>query len=161
MPSEREPFFDRPTDRPDWTLPASACTVWLEDDADVSCRGHEGLADAWRRFTGSAVIPAPVEEWDAGDAFYKRLPDGHVLIESYPGNSEIRLLRLDGGPPRSCTRCGERAFFVAADAHGLEWFECGNHRRWDNVAGVERTRLVPLVKWFKDRGLGWPGSETP
>lgn len=56
-------------------------------------------------------------------------------------------------PARPCTKCGSNAVAVAADATGLEWFECANHGPRDNRAGVERVSLTPIEKWFADRGL--------
>jgi hypothetical protein len=56
-------------------------------------------------------------------------------------------------PERPCTKCGKTAAFIAADAMGLEWFECGEHDLKDNLAGVDRVSLTPIDKWFKDHGL--------
>jgi hypothetical protein len=63
--------------------------------------------------------------------------------------------------PRSCTVCLARdrrrpATHVARDAGGLEWFECGSHHAFDNVAGTLRLALEPIATWFKRRGVPLP-----
>jgi len=40
------------------------------------------------------------------------------------------------------------ARFVATDAEGLQWYECGEHEPTDNVAGVVRVHLEPIDEWF-------------
>lgn len=63
-------------------------------------------------------------------------------------------------PERPCTTClgkGERvaATHVAADATGLEWFECDRgHTITDNLARTIRTGRVPIAEWFR-RVPGW------
>jgi len=79
------------SERPDWSWPERSLRVWIEDDADVLCQGHVGLEAAFARLFPDEAIE-PLESWDAGDAVYKLLPGGWVLIESYPGNSEIRQI---------------------------------------------------------------------
>lgn len=54
---------------------------------------------------------------------------------------------------RKCGKCGAPAKYVAGDKDGLEWFECGNHDMLDNLAGVVRVSLTPIVDWFKDNGI--------
>lgn len=57
-------------------------------------------------------------------------------------------------PGRNCTGCmGLRrltveARFVATDAEGLQWYECGEHEPSDNVASVLRVSLTPIDEWF-------------
>lgn len=51
-------------------------------------------------------------------------------------------------PERKCGRCGKPAVYVAADGTGLEWFECGEHDKRDNIAGVLRTSLITLELWW-------------
>lgn len=56
-------------------------------------------------------------------------------------------------PERSCTKCGKPALFVAADELGLEWFECGDHGPFDNLAEVERVSLTPIDQWFRQMNV--------
>ena len=66
-----------------------------------------------------------------------------------------------GGPPltdTNCTTCLAKsklveARFVAGDADGLEWYECGQHKPDDNLAGVTRQSLTPIAEWRKRHGL--------
>lgn len=56
-------------------------------------------------------------------------------------------------PGRNCTVCLRHrtqvaARFVAKDAEGMEWYECGEHEPDDNVAGVVRVSLTPIDEWF-------------
>jgi hypothetical protein len=57
-------------------------------------------------------------------------------------------------PERACISCRgkyrEPARYVASDATGLMWFECGGHNRMDNLAGVVRVRLQPIGEWFAE-----------
>ena len=92
--------------RPAWTTKESARTVWMEDDADVSAQGHETLERAFKRHYGVITLK-PVETWDGGDAVFKLLPAGIVVIDSYPGNSEIRELPMPkAAKPGVCCACG-------------------------------------------------------
>jgi hypothetical protein len=91
--------------RPDWTLPTNSKLVWSEDDATVLDRGHETVSSAFLRIFGQAM-PEPEMIWDAGDATfrllmlkkvvvgaYPKLQLGLiVVIDSYPGNSSVRVL---------------------------------------------------------------------
>jgi len=77
--------------QPDWTLDKNSTLVWSEDDATVSCEDHEDEGTAFFRISKVKMSP-PLETWDAGDALYKLLPAGIVVISSYPGNSSIRAL---------------------------------------------------------------------
>lgn len=90
--------------RPEWTYKRRARPVWVEDDATCSQCDHEGLRTAWRRLF-KTEMPEAVETWNGGDAVYLRMPGDLVVIESYPGNSEIRKL---SGPPVGgvCCSCG-------------------------------------------------------
>jgi hypothetical protein len=66
----------------------------LEDDATLSDPGHETVEAAFKRIY-KVEMCTPLETWDGGDALYKLMPEGEffvVLVESYPGNSEIREL---------------------------------------------------------------------
>ena len=76
------------TRRPDWSLIRRACRVWAEDDATTGQLDHETMDRAFLRIY-KLPMPAPLETWDDGESFYKRLPAGLVARESYPGNSEI------------------------------------------------------------------------
>ena len=40
-----------------------------------------------------------------------------------------------------------RATLVVGDRHGLQWFECGNHAPFDNLAETERVTSKDLGKW--------------
>jgi hypothetical protein len=81
--------------RPGWTFPEYSSLVWREDDATVSCPGHETLEAAFVKIY-KMKMPPPLETWDGGDAMYTRLPGGIVMIEvSCPG-SEIRVLPPSG-----------------------------------------------------------------
>lgn len=63
-------------------------------------------------------------------------------------------------PTRYCTCCNAKAIrgivatFVARDADGLEWFECGSHTPTDNVVETRRVSLTPIADWFRKNGLG-------
>ena len=63
-------------------------------------------------------------------------------------------------PTRFCTCCNAngvrevRARYVAADADGLEWFECGQHNDRENVARVKRVSLTLIEEWYRKHGLG-------
>ena len=79
---------------PEWTFRKNFEILWSEDDATSSAStGHENLSAAWRRlFPQESEIPKAILTWDAGDAVFKLLPAGRVVVASYPGNSEIRRL---------------------------------------------------------------------
>lgn len=51
------------------------------------------------------------------------------------------------------------ALYVASDAEGLEWYECGEHFPDDNVAGVTRTKLTPLAQWCEENDIS--GEQSP
>lgn len=85
------------SNRPDWARPDRSTRIWSEDDATTSLPDHEGVAAAHERLRGMA-IPRPLETWDDGESVYKLLPGGIVVVDSYPGNSEIRSLLPAGGP---------------------------------------------------------------
>jgi hypothetical protein len=51
-------------------------------------------------------------------------------------------------PERACTMCGRPAQLVAADRDGLEWFECGRHNAFQNIAGVQRVRFMSIKAYF-------------
>ena len=74
--------------RPDWTQIKQATRVWSEDDVTVGQSDHETVDRAFMRIYGVQMLD-PLETWDDGDSFYKRLPMGIVVIESFPGNSGI------------------------------------------------------------------------
>ena len=76
--------------RPDWTRIKQATHVWSEDDATVGHSDHETVDRAFKRIYG-VTVPTPLETLDDGEAYYKRLPMGIVVCESYPGNSEIAV----------------------------------------------------------------------
>lgn len=76
------------TRRPDWSLIRRACRVWAEDDATTGQLDHETIDRAFLRIY-RLPMPAPLETWDDGESFYKRLPARLVVSESYPGCSEI------------------------------------------------------------------------
>lgn len=81
-------------------------------------------------------------------------PVGHSFIARPDGphsEAEKAVLRsadvCSGAKlPRRCTICHEPAWFVAQDATGLEWFECGSHGDRDNE-GLVRVRLMSLTEW--------------
>jgi hypothetical protein len=78
-------------DPPKWTLSSLSTRLWSEDDATVSHPDHERLEDAWKRLFPES--PTPVQSWDGGDSIFRLYLGGLVVMESYPGNSEIRRLR--------------------------------------------------------------------
>ncbi len=45
------------------------------------------------------------------------------------------------------------AKFVAEDATGSEWYECGNHPPTDNAVQRLRVKLTDLDVWRRDNGL--------
>jgi hypothetical protein len=64
-------------------------------------------------------------------------------------------------PTRYCTSCNfinpqaepVVARYVAEDATGLEWYECGNHPPTDNAIQKLRVKLTDLDVWRRDNGL--------
>ena len=79
--------------RPPWTLPEKSNRLWIADDATTDPADRETVAQAWGRLFEGIEIPQPVAVWNPGDAYYRLLPTGHVLVESHWGTSEIRLIR--------------------------------------------------------------------
>jgi len=66
--------------------------LWVEDDATVQCRDHEGPHAAYLRLTGRRLqsdLESALEVEDGGDATLYRLPGGLEVLLSYPGASEI------------------------------------------------------------------------
>ena len=66
--------------------------IWTEDDATIHTPGHVTIAMKMRELFGESGPGEPVSIHDAEDAVFKLYPSGHVLVFSYPGNSEIRKL---------------------------------------------------------------------
>jgi hypothetical protein len=121
---------------PDWTSSLNASKVWSEDDADVGLPGHVTLVAAFSRRYKLPILD-PVEVWDEGDAVYKLLPAGIVLVESYPGNSEIRELPVRSANKAGvCCACGftgeeETVCYRRADQqHCVHWWDGTDERRW-------------------------------
>jgi hypothetical protein len=77
--------------RPVWTLRRFAKTIWSEDDATTSQFDHESLDKAYYRIYKQPISNC-LGSWGGGDLIFKLLPQGIVVVESYPGNSEIRVL---------------------------------------------------------------------
>jgi len=65
-----------------------------------------------------------------------------------------------GAPERPCTCCmffAEQrvpATYIATDADGMQWFECGRHDAHENVAQTVRVSLTPIGDWFRQLGIG-------
>lgn len=50
---------------------------------------------------------------------------------------------------RRC-HCGQLAEYLATDAEGLQWFECGRHEPRENIGETTRVSLVPLHEWLAE-----------
>jgi hypothetical protein len=70
--------------------------------------------------------------------------------------------------PRPCTVCAARshgaklppAAFVATNANGGQWFECGAHHESDNLTGEARVHLEAITAWFERHVLPLPGGNA-
>jgi hypothetical protein len=61
---------------------------------------------------------------------------------------------------RACSNCLAKgkavaAEYVATDAQGLQWFECGKHEPRDNLASTERTARQPIREWYAGFGVNF------
>ena len=88
-------------DEPEWDDYDNLVTAWSEDDADVGCSGHEGLTGALERLFYDVLPTRVVATEEDADVVLKLTACGLVIAESYPGNSEIKILRRSLGiaPP--------------------------------------------------------------
>jgi len=84
---------DRVATRPEWTKSDNAECLWLEDDVTPGLPGHEGPYAAWVRLFGSMPTIPHLDKYDGGDSDYFLYEHGRIMIHSFPGNSEIRLLK--------------------------------------------------------------------
>jgi len=111
---------------PEWADPRRSVRVWSEDDATAGCEGHETIGAAHRRVLGEDA-PVALEAWDGGDAVFRLLPGGVVHVDSYPGNSEIRLLLAEGsmkedlGRKVACRACSSMHESCATQAIMKGW----------------------------------------
>jgi hypothetical protein len=85
-----------------------------------------------------------------------------VLLEADIASLAKRYRRKSPDfPTRYCTRCNAVdpqaapvvAKYVAQDADGVEWYECGNHPPTDNELQKLRVKLTELDVWLVDNGL--------
>jgi hypothetical protein len=116
------------TGSPMWIKKENTKTVWSEDDADCGLPGHDTLDAAFKRLYKATMLD-PLETWDAGDASFKLLPAGIVVVASYPGNSEIRELPMPMAKKQGvCCACGfsgeEETFCLrgAQNHHCEHWY---------------------------------------
>ncbi len=64
--------------------------LWQEDDATHGMEGHENLEAAYKRLFGAPFVKTDAAQHeDAGDADIYLMPDGHVVVSSFPGNNAI------------------------------------------------------------------------
>ena len=64
--------------------------LWSEDDATVSCEGHESLCNAWLRLFGERLdLGKRIEFEDCGDVEWNKMPNGKIIQHSYSGNNAI------------------------------------------------------------------------
>jgi len=106
---------------PEWVLALTGRReTWREDEACRAARdpSRERIEQALARICPEIEVPegvvrrcAPVEGcdfYDAGDAFFHRLPDGTVVFHSFDGSGFY--LPLPSSDP-ACLVCGARAGF--------------------------------------------------
>jgi hypothetical protein len=67
--------------------------IWTEDDATPGTEGHGSLHQAMLAHVPGCERSHAIESEDWGDATCFRYPGGFLVMESYPGNSEIRRIK--------------------------------------------------------------------
>lgn len=106
-------------EQPVWARDSASNVLWSEDDTTVSDPDHEDLAGAWERIFGtSRSAVTPLKCWDGSDAKFYIYDGGVIAVLSYPGNSDLRLLK--GAPvPQGARVCA--AHRHAFDRFGACW----------------------------------------